>query len=84
MRGSYGISSLSRIRQTAAIVHKLKLTSGPNSLRVIQDVQGKENRIPHDENTRIDRPIHTDDCIQSWLDRYGRAVLIRSLDGSER
>ncbi len=51
---------------------------------LIRDVQGKEIRIPHDENTRIDRPAHVGDRIQSWLDRYGRAVLIRSLDGTGR
>ena len=49
---------------------------------LIRDVQGKEIRIPHDENTRIDRPAHVGDRIQSWLDRHGRAVLIRSLDGA--
>ena len=47
---------------------------------IIQDAQGREIRIPHDENTRIDRPAHVGDRIQSWLDRHGRAVLIRSLD----
>jgi len=51
---------------------------------LIRDVQGKEIRIPHDENTRIDRPAHVGDRIQSWLDHRGRAVLIRSLDGSGR
>lgn len=51
---------------------------------LIRDVQGQEIRIPHDENTRIDRPAHVGDRIQSWLDRHGRAVLIRSLDGSGR
>jgi len=51
---------------------------------LIRDVQGKEIRIPHDENTRIDRPAHVGDRIQSWLDRHGRAVLIRSLDGAGR
>ena len=49
---------------------------------LIRDVQGKEIRVPHDENTRIDRPAHVGDRIQSWLDRHGRAVLIRSLDGN--
>lgn len=51
---------------------------------LIRDVQGQEIRIPHDENTRIDRPAHVGDRIQSWLDRHGRTVLIRSLDGSGR
>ena len=49
---------------------------------LVQDAQGQEIRIPYDENTRIDRPIHIGDRIQSWLDRNGRAVLIRSLDGA--
>jgi len=51
---------------------------------LIRDAQGKEIRVPHDENTRIDRPAHVGDRIQSWLDRHGRAVLIRSLDGNGR
>lgn len=51
---------------------------------LIRDTQGQEIRIPHDENTRIDRPAHVGDRIQSWLDRQGRAVLIRSLDGNGR
>ncbi|NGZ96188.1 MAG: hypothetical protein CV089_08690 [Nitrospira sp. WS110] len=51
---------------------------------LIRDVNGQDLRIPHDENTRIDRPAHVGDRIQSWLDRHGRAVLIRSLDGAGR
>lgn len=51
---------------------------------LIRDAQGKEIRIPHDQNTRIDRPAHVGDHIQSWLDRQGRAVLIRGLDGNGR
>ncbi|MDH4080600.1 MAG: hypothetical protein OEU68_12375 [Nitrospira sp.] len=47
---------------------------------LVQDTKGQEIRIPHDENTRIDRPAHVGDRIQSWLDRNGRAVLIRNLD----
>ncbi|GKS62956.1 hypothetical protein YTPLAS72_02600 [Nitrospira sp.] len=51
---------------------------------LVRDANGQEIRIPHDENTRIDRPAHVGDRIQSWLDRNGRAVLIRSLDGASR
>ncbi|MBS0184345.1 MAG: hypothetical protein JSS39_18315 [Nitrospira sp.] len=51
---------------------------------LIHDAKGQEIRIPHDENTRSDRPAHVGDRIQSWLDRQGRAVLIRSLDGNGR
>lgn len=51
---------------------------------IIRDAQGKEIRVPHDENTRIDRPAHMGDHIQSWFDRQGRAVLIRSLNGNGR
>lgn len=32
---------------------------------LIRDAQGQEIRIPHDENTRIDRPAHVGDPIQS-------------------
>lgn len=51
---------------------------------LVRNAQGQEVRIPHDENTRIDRPAHVGDRIQSWLDRHGRAVLIRNLDGATR
>lgn len=51
---------------------------------LIRNAQGQEIRVPHDENTRIDRPAHVGDRIQSWFDRQGRAVLIRSLDGNGR
>ncbi|CUS35544.1 hypothetical protein [Candidatus Nitrospira nitrificans] len=51
---------------------------------LIRDARGQDIRIPHDENTRIDRPAHVGDHIQSWLDRQGRAVLIRSLDRNGR
>ncbi|MBY0248869.1 MAG: hypothetical protein K2Q17_14495 [Nitrospiraceae bacterium] len=47
---------------------------------LIRDAQGKDIRIPHDQNTRIDRPAHVGDRIQCWLDHRGRAVEIRSLD----
>ncbi|MBH0208519.1 MAG: hypothetical protein HP495_08390 [Nitrospira sp.] len=51
---------------------------------LIRDNHGRELRIPHDENTRIDRPAHVGNHIQSWLDHHGRAVLIRNLDGDGR
>lgn len=47
---------------------------------LIRDAQGKDIRIPHDQNTRIDRPAHVGDRIQCWLDHHGRAVVIHSLD----
>lgn len=47
---------------------------------LIRDAQGKDIRVPHDQNTRIDRPAHVGDRIQCWLDHRGRAVEIRSLD----
>ncbi|OQW36850.1 MAG: hypothetical protein A4E19_21140 [Nitrospira sp. SG-bin1] len=51
---------------------------------LIRDALDRDIRIPHDENTKIDRPAHVGDRIQAWLDRHGRAVLIRSLDGNGR
>lgn len=51
---------------------------------LVRDVRGQEHRIPHDENTKIDRPAHVGDRIQSWFDRHGRAVLIRGADEETR
>lgn len=51
---------------------------------LVRDVRGREHRIPHDENTRIDRPAHVGDRIQSWFDPHGRAVLIKSLNEDGR
>ena len=65
----------------SVVGHVLVLEGGAY---VIRDAQGQDIRVPHDENTRIDRPAHVGDRIQSWLDRHGRALLIRSLDGNGR
>ncbi len=51
---------------------------------LVRNAQGQDIRVPHDENTRIDRPAHVGDRIQSWLDHQGRALLIRSLDVNGR
>jgi hypothetical protein len=67
-------------RSSISVVGQVQALEGGAYL--ILDAQGKEIRIPHDENTRIDRPAHVGDRIQSWLDRHGRAVLIRNLDGN--
>jgi hypothetical protein len=67
---------------SSSIVGQVQAVEGAAYL--IRDRQGRELRIPHDENTRIDRPAHVGDQIQSWLDRHGRAVLIRSLDENGR
>lgn len=65
---------------STSVVGQVQAVEGAAYL--IRDAHGRELRIPHDENTRIDRPAHVGDQIQSWLDRHGRAVLIRSLDGN--
>ncbi len=49
---------------------------------VIRDHQGHDFRVPHDENTRIDRPAHVGDHIRCWFDRHGRALLIRNIDSN--
>lgn len=65
---------------STSVVGQVQAVEGAAYL--IRDTHGRELRIPHDENTRIDRPAHVGDQIQSWLDHHGRAVLIRSLDGN--
>jgi hypothetical protein len=47
---------------------------------VIEQNDGSQQRLSHDENTRIDRPAHVGDNIQVWVDEHGRAVLIRNID----
>jgi len=47
---------------------------------VIEQNDGSQQRLSHDENTRIDRPAHVGDNIQAWVDEQGRAVLIRNID----
>jgi hypothetical protein len=47
---------------------------------VLQEVNGIERRVPHDENTRIDRPAHVGDRIEALVDDRGRAVFIRNID----
>lgn len=69
-------------QSTASVVGQVQAVEGAAYL--VRDVRGQEHRIPHDENTRIDRPAHVGDRIQSWFDRHGRAVLIRSLDEDGR
>ena len=69
-------------RPSGSLVGQVQAVEGGAYL--VRDVRGQEYRIPHDQNTRIDRPAHVGDRIQSWFDRQGRAVLIRSLDEEAR
>ncbi len=48
---------------------------------VVRQSDGREARIPHDENTRVDRPAHLGDRIEAVLDVGGRATRIRNIDG---
>ena len=84
--GTLGAQSRSALaaseQSTASVVGQVQAVEGGAYL--VRDVRGQEHRIPHDENTRIDRPAHVGDRIQSWFDRHGRAVLIRSLDEDGR
>jgi len=70
-QSSGGPASLSVVGQVQAL---------EGAAYLIRDAQGKDIRIPHDQNTRIDRPAHVGDRIQCWLDHRGRAVEIHSLD----
>ncbi len=49
---------------------------------LVRESSGQEFRVPHDENTRSDRPAHIGDRIQASLDRQGRAIRIHNLDRS--
>jgi hypothetical protein len=61
-----------------------QVTAVEGGAYVIQEVNGIERRVAHDENTRIDRPAHVGDRIEAFIDDKGRAVLIRNIDQDER
>ena len=69
-------------QSAGSLVGQVQVVEGGAYL--VRDVRGQEHRIPHDENTMIDRPAHVGDRIQSWFDRHGRALLIRNLDEDGR
>lgn len=55
----------------------LQLEGGAYVLRLLD---GSERRVALDENTRSDRPAHVGDKVEAFLDKSGRAVLIRNID----
>ena len=61
-----------------------QVTTVEGGAYVIQEVNGIERRVAHDENTRIDRPAHIGDRIEVLLDGNGRAVFIRNVDHDEQ
>jgi len=62
---------------------KGQVTAVEGGAYVLQEVNGNERRVAHDENTRIDRPAHVGDWIEAFVDDKGRAVLIRNIDRDE-
>ena len=61
-----------------------QVTAVEGGAYVLQEVSGIERRVAHDENTRIDRPAHVGDRIETFVDDRGRAVLIRNIDQDEQ
>ena len=60
-----------------------QVTAVEGGAYVLQEISGIERRVAHDENTRIDRPAHVGDRIETFVDDKGRAVLIRNIDQDE-
>ena len=60
-----------------------QVTAVEGGAYVLQEINGIERRVAHDENTRIDRPAHVGDRIEAFVDNKGRAVLIRNIDQEE-
>lgn len=63
---------------------KGQVTTVEGGAYVIQEANGIERRVAHDENTRIDRPAHIGDRIEAFMDDNGRAVFIRNIDHDEQ
>ncbi|MGB0909559.1 MAG: hypothetical protein ACPGYT_04300 [Nitrospirales bacterium] len=68
-------------------------TSWPSSLTVkgqvskiegaaylVTNAEGREIRLPVDQDTMIDRPAHIGDWIKAYTDSSGRALQIRNVD----
>lgn len=86
VRGTLGAQPGSEVRlpiPADAISLKGQVTAVEGGAYVLQEVSGLERRVPHDENTRIDRPAHVGDRIEAFVDDKGRAVLIRNIDQDE-
>ena len=87
VRGTLGAQSSGDVRLAIpanAFSLKGQVTGVEGGAYVLQEVSGIERRVAHDENTRIDRPAHVGDRIETFVDDRGRAVLIRNIDQDER
>ena len=61
-----------------------QVTAVEGGAYVIREASGIEQRVAHDENTRIDRPAHVGDRIELYIDHKGRAMLIQNIEQRER
>ena len=87
VQGTLGAQSVGEVRlpmptDTMSFIGQVTAVEG--GAYVIREFGGVERRVAHDENTRIDRPAHVGDRIEAFMDRRGRAVLIRNMDHDER
>lgn len=69
-----------RLAQAGATVVAGQVLALEGGAYVIEYNDGSQQRLSHDQNTRIDRPAHVGDNIEAWVDERGRAVLIRNVD----
>ena len=87
VRGTLGAQSAGDVRLPIP-PHVVTLTGQVTAVEggayVLREASGIEQRVAHDENTRIDRPAHVGDHIEAYLDHNGRAVLIQNIDQRER
>lgn len=87
VQGTLGARPLGDVRfpippHTSSVTGQVTTVEG--GAYVIQEANGIERRVAHDENTRIDRPAHIGDRIEAFMDDKGRAVRIRNVDHDEQ
>ena len=63
------------VRKVRGQVHHIE-----GAAYVVYTETDREVRLPVDENTRIDRPAHKGDWIDAYVNKDGRAVVIRNVD----
>jgi hypothetical protein len=87
VRGTLGVrlAGAARLKIPANVFSvRGQVTAVEGGAYVLQEVNGIERRIAHDENTEIDRPAHVGDRIEAFMDDRDRAVLIQNIDRDER
>lgn len=83
VEGTKGYRSLSHEAETRPVGESVvtgQVVQIEGGAYVIKTVEGVAYRVPHDQDTRIDRPAHVGDWIQVHFDQRGRGRTIEHVE----